>query len=73
MEIILSQPPDESNSHLLEAFKLLKRASRRDDSLNLASALKAIGPATSTNTPEEAGSILEQMAEEGIIDINYGA
>ena len=71
MKIVLSRRPDETEDYLLKAYNLLAR--RKVLSLNLASALKAIGPATSTNTPEEAGSILEQMAELGIIDIEYSA
>jgi len=73
MKIILVQPPDESTSYLQKAFNLLKEPHRGKAQLNLADALRAVGPATSTNTPEEAGSLIEQMAEVGIIDIDYGA
>ena len=69
MKITLVQQPEESTSYLQEAFDCLKRACRGRATLNLASALKAVEPATSTNTPEEAGSLLEQMADLGIIEI----
>jgi len=73
MRITIVQPPDAGEYYLQDAFNLLKRACKRTLSLNLSSALKAVGPATSTNTPEEAGSLIEQMAELGILEIDYSA
>ena len=73
MKIVLVREPEKDETYLQDAFNCLKRAHRGKTELNLASALAAVAPITSTNTPEEAGSILEHLAEQGIIDIKYGA
>ena len=76
LEIVLKlkQLPDKNIQHLREPYRLLKRARQSGDGqLSLPRAMKALGLASSTNTPEEVASLLEEMVEEDIIDIEYNS